>query len=108
VVKNHGNTQPLGLSQTDAQLFGRAQFTPDEVANLRKQFEQFDFVRISLSCFLPIYKADEGRTTIKRLLERTYSMQCRIWDMTPQQIEQMGSSEKLISDVKERLISRII
>jgi len=43
VTRNHGSTQPLGLSQTDAQLFSRAQFTPDEVANLRKQFEQFDF-----------------------------------------------------------------
>lgn len=43
VVRNEGKTQALGLNQTDAQLYARAQFTPEEVAHLRKQFEQFDF-----------------------------------------------------------------
>lgn len=43
VVKNLGNTQAIGLNQTDAQLYSRAQFTPDEVSHLRRQFEQFDF-----------------------------------------------------------------
>jgi glycerol-3-phosphate dehydrogenase len=43
VVRTQGNVLPLGLSQTDAQLYSRAQFTPEEVAHLRKQFEQFDF-----------------------------------------------------------------
>jgi len=46
VAKNRKNIGPLGLAdQMDAQLFARAQFTPDEVKNLRTQFEQMDFVR---------------------------------------------------------------
>ena len=44
VVKNKGSSAPAGLKQTDAALFARAQFTPDEVSSLRKQFQQFDFV----------------------------------------------------------------
>ena len=45
VVQKKGNIGPLGLAHTkDAQLFSRAQFTSDEVRNLRSQFEQMDFV----------------------------------------------------------------
>jgi glycerol-3-phosphate dehydrogenase len=43
VVRSKGSVQPLGMTQTDAALFARAQFTPDEVAHLRAQFEKFDF-----------------------------------------------------------------
>ena len=44
VAKNQANIGPLGLAQSkDAQLFARAQFTPDEVKNLKTQFEQLDF-----------------------------------------------------------------
>ena len=46
VRKKHGDVGPLGSQQVKgAQLFSRAQFTPDEVTNLRHQFEELDFVR---------------------------------------------------------------
>ncbi|WWC58421.1 uncharacterized protein I303_100961 [Kwoniella dejecticola CBS 10117] len=44
VAKSHGNIGTLGLANSeDAKLYARAQFTPDEVANLKNQFELFDF-----------------------------------------------------------------
>ncbi|KAK4687415.1 glycerol-3-phosphate dehydrogenase, partial [Tremellales sp. Uapishka_1] len=44
VIKAKGNLGPLGIAQSeDAALFARAQFTPEEVTHLKKQFEQFDF-----------------------------------------------------------------
>ncbi|EIW72687.1 hypothetical protein TREMEDRAFT_70788 [Tremella mesenterica DSM 1558] len=43
-VKNQGKIGLLGLTKmTDAALHSRAQFTPDEVAHLRQQFEALDF-----------------------------------------------------------------
>ncbi|WVF70763.1 hypothetical protein IAT40_005557 [Kwoniella sp. CBS 6097] len=44
VAKSHGNIGTLGIANTeDAQLYARAQFTPDEVTHLKQQFERFDF-----------------------------------------------------------------
>ncbi|WWC99511.1 hypothetical protein V866_006414 [Kwoniella sp. B9012] len=44
VAKSHGNIGTLGLANSeDAKLYARAQFTPDEVSNLKRQFEEFDF-----------------------------------------------------------------
>ncbi|WWC86090.1 uncharacterized protein L201_000961 [Kwoniella dendrophila CBS 6074] len=44
VAKSHGNIGTLGLADSeDAKLYARAQFTPDEVSNLKKQFEDLDF-----------------------------------------------------------------
>lgn len=42
--KNLGTKTFLGLKPDEAALYSRAQFTADEVNNLRKQFEQMDFV----------------------------------------------------------------
>ena len=44
IRKNQGPKTFLGLKPDEAALYSRAQFTPDEVNNLRKQFEQMDFV----------------------------------------------------------------
>jgi glycerol-3-phosphate dehydrogenase len=44
IKKNHGPKTFLGLKPDEAALYSRAQFTPDEVNSLRKQFEQMDFV----------------------------------------------------------------
>lgn len=46
-IKNRGKIGLVGMTQPkDAALYARAQFTPDEVAHLRQQFEALDFVRI--------------------------------------------------------------
>lgn len=42
--RNQGTKTFLGLHPEDAKLYERAQFTPDEVNNLREQFESLDFV----------------------------------------------------------------
>ncbi|KAK8865817.1 hypothetical protein IAR55_000964 [Kwoniella newhampshirensis] len=44
MIKTKGDIGPLGLAKTEeAELYARAQFTPDEVTHLRNQFERFDF-----------------------------------------------------------------
>lgn len=47
--KNKGTKTFLELKPEEAALYSRAQFTPDEVNSLRKQFEQMDFVS-DLNC----------------------------------------------------------
>jgi hypothetical protein len=44
IRKNQGTKTFLGLKPDEAALYSRAQFTPEEVGNLRTQFEQMDFV----------------------------------------------------------------
>ncbi|WWD17998.1 hypothetical protein CI109_102445 [Kwoniella shandongensis] len=44
MIRSGGDIGPLGLAKTEeAELYARAQFTPDEVTHLRQQFERFDF-----------------------------------------------------------------